>query len=138
MIVVSFFHFIKSLHEQRHFYFLITQSSFFLYFSSHLISLFFSIQSERHFYLSYKILCLRINVNLHALHIVKFMYEVHIQVAPSLAFTISIIHTVIRFFSISAKCGICTVLSLNGKLVEAKVHVQCLPSTYFCFNKCPI
>jgi hypothetical protein len=32
------------------------------------------------------------------------------------------IHTVIRFVSISAKFAICTIVGLNGKLVEAKIR----------------
>jgi hypothetical protein len=39
------------------------------------------------------------------------------------------------FRVISAKFGTCTVVSVNGTLVESKM---CLESTHFIFNKCPI
>jgi hypothetical protein len=37
--------------------------------------------------------------------------------------------TVIRFISISAKFAICTVVDLNGTLVEAKIRVPVRPTT---------
>ncbi len=49
--------------------------------------------------------------------------------------------TVIRFVSISAKFAICTVVNLNGTLVEAKIRTFKCPKcvkAYFSFNKCPI
>jgi hypothetical protein len=36
----------------------------------------------------------------------------------------------------SAKFGICTVVGLNGKLVEAKYTLGTLECAYFNFNKC--
>jgi hypothetical protein len=33
-----------------------------------------------------------------------------------------VLHTVIRFVSISAKFGICTIVGLNGTLVKAKIR----------------
>ncbi len=48
------------------------------------------------------------------------------------------IHTVIRFVWVSAKFGTCTVVSVNGTLVEAKMFTFTLESTQFIFNKCPI
>ncbi len=42
------------------------------------------------------------------------------------------------FVSVSAKFGICTVVSVNGTLVEAKMRTFTLESTHFIFNKCPI
>jgi hypothetical protein len=47
-------------------------------------------------------------------------------------------HTVIRFVWVSAKFGTCTVVSVNGTLVEAKMWTFTLESTHFIFNKCPI
>jgi hypothetical protein len=47
-------------------------------------------------------------------------------------------YTVIRFLGVSAKFGPCTVVSVNGILVEAKMCTFTLESTHFIFNKCPI
>ncbi len=48
-------------------------------------------------------------------------------------------HTVIRFLSISAKFGICTIVGLSGTLVVAKKYaLATLECAYFGFNKCPI
>jgi hypothetical protein len=47
-------------------------------------------------------------------------------------------HTVIRFLRVSAKFGTCTIVSVNGILVEAKMCTFTLESTHFIFNKCPI
>ncbi len=41
------------------------------------------------------------------------------------------------FFSISAEFGICTVVVLNGTLVEAKIHTFKYPKCVFQFKKCP-
>jgi hypothetical protein len=46
--------------------------------------------------------------------------------------------TVIRFLRVSAKFGTCTVVSINGTLIEAKMCTFTLESTHFIFNKCPI
>jgi hypothetical protein len=46
-------------------------------------------------------------------------------------------YTVIRFVSISVKFGICTVLGLNGTLVEAKIHTWDAVVVYFSFKMCP-
>jgi hypothetical protein len=43
--------------------------------------------------------------------------------------------TVICYVSVSAKFGICTVVDLNGTLVEAKICTHCVPSGYFSFIK---
>jgi hypothetical protein len=47
-------------------------------------------------------------------------------------------YTVIRFVCVSAKFGTCTVVSVNGTLVESKLCTCTLESTHFIFNKCPI
>ncbi len=47
-------------------------------------------------------------------------------------------YTVIRFLRVSAKFGTCTVVSVNGTLVEAKICTFILESTHFIFNKCLI
>jgi hypothetical protein len=47
-------------------------------------------------------------------------------------------YTVIRFVCVSAKFGTCTVVSVNGTLVEDKMFTFTLESTHFIFNKCPI
>jgi hypothetical protein len=47
-------------------------------------------------------------------------------------------HTVIRFVSTGAKFGICTVVSVNEALVNAKMCTFTFDSTHFMFNKCPI
>jgi len=47
-------------------------------------------------------------------------------------------YTVIRFVSISAKFGICTVVGVNETLVEVNLCTFNLESTHFIFNKCPI
>jgi hypothetical protein len=47
-------------------------------------------------------------------------------------------YTVICFASISAKFGICTIVDVNGTLVEAKIHTSSDLSSYFSFNKCLI
>jgi hypothetical protein len=47
-------------------------------------------------------------------------------------------YTVIRFLWVSAKFGTCTVVSVNGTLVEAEMCTFTLESTHFVFNKCPI
>jgi hypothetical protein len=39
---------------------------------------------------------------------------------------------------VSAKLGTCTVVGLNGTLVEAKMFTITPESTHFIFNKCPI
>jgi hypothetical protein len=39
---------------------------------------------------------------------------------------------------VSAKFGTCTVVSLNGTLVVAKMFTLTLECTHFIFNKCPI
>ncbi len=46
--------------------------------------------------------------------------------------------TVIRFVWVSAKHGTCTVESVIGTLVAAKMCTFTLESTHFIFNKCPI
>ncbi len=49
--------------------------------------------------------------------------------------------TVIRFLWVGSKLGTCTVVSVNGTLVKAKMCTICtftLESTHFIFNKCPI
>ncbi len=51
---------------------------------------------------------------------------------------IAVLHTVLRFVWASAKFGACTVVSVNGTLVEAKMCTFTLESTDFIFNKCPI
>jgi hypothetical protein len=47
-------------------------------------------------------------------------------------------HTVIRFAWDSSKFGTCTVVSVNGTLIEAKMCTFTLESTNFVFNQCPI
>ncbi len=47
-------------------------------------------------------------------------------------------YTVIRFVWLSAKFGTCTVVSVNGTIVEAKMCALNLESPHFIFNKCPI
>ncbi len=47
-------------------------------------------------------------------------------------------YTVIRSVWVSTKFGTCTVVSVNGTLVEAKMWTFTLESTHFIFNKCPI
>ncbi len=47
-------------------------------------------------------------------------------------------YTVIRFLWVSIKFGTCTVVSVNGTLVEDKMRRLTLESTHFIFNKCPI
>jgi hypothetical protein len=48
------------------------------------------------------------------------------------------VHKVIRFVLVSAKFGTCTVVSVNGTLVAAKMCTFTLESTHFIFNKCPL
>ncbi len=43
-----------------------------------------------------------------------------------------------RFVSIGAKFGICTVVDLNGILVETKILTFSVASAYYSFNMCPI
>ncbi len=52
--------------------------------------------------------------------------------------TVAYRYTVIRFLLVSAKFGTCTVVSVNGTLVEAKMCTFTLEYTHFIFNKCPI
>jgi hypothetical protein len=50
-------------------------------------------------------------------------------------------HTVIRFVSVSAKFGTCTVVSVNGTLVEDKMRTfkgECAKCACLSFGKCPI
>ncbi len=47
-------------------------------------------------------------------------------------------HTVIRLLWVSAKFDTCTVVSVNGTPVEAKLCTFTLESTHFIFNLCPI
>jgi hypothetical protein len=47
-------------------------------------------------------------------------------------------YTVIHFLWVSAKFGTCTVVSVNGTPVEAKLCTFTLESTHFIFNLCPI
>jgi hypothetical protein len=47
-------------------------------------------------------------------------------------------HTVISFVWVSAIFGTCTVMSVNGILVESKMCTFTIESTHFIFNKCPI
>jgi hypothetical protein len=47
-------------------------------------------------------------------------------------------HIVIRFVWVSAKFATCTVVNVNGTLVEAKTRTFTLESTHFIFNKFPI
>ncbi len=47
-------------------------------------------------------------------------------------------YTVIRFVWVSAKFGTCTVVSVNGTLVEDKMRRFKGESAHFSFNKCPI
>ncbi len=49
-----------------------------------------------------------------------------------------ILYTVIRFLSVSAKFGTCTVVSVNGILVEDNLHRFKGECAQFSFNKCPI
>jgi hypothetical protein len=51
---------------------------------------------------------------------------------------LTVVHTVIRFVSVSAKFGTYTVVSVSGTLVESKMCTFTLESTHFFFNKCPI
>ena len=44
-------------------------------------------------------------------------------------------YTVIRFLQVGAKFDTCTVVSVNGTLVEAKMCTFTLESTHFIFNK---
>ncbi len=46
-------------------------------------------------------------------------------------------YTVIRFVWVSAKIGICTVVSVNGTLVENKIGRFQGECAHFIFNKCP-
>jgi hypothetical protein len=46
--------------------------------------------------------------------------------------------TVIRFLWVSARFGTCTVVSVTGTPVEAKLCTFTLESTHFIFNLCPI
>ncbi len=46
--------------------------------------------------------------------------------------------TVIHLLWVCAKFGTCTVVSVNGTLVEAKMFTFTLESTHFNFNMCPI
>jgi hypothetical protein len=39
---------------------------------------------------------------------------------------------------VTAKFGTCTVMGLNGTLVEAKMFTFTLECTHFIFSKCPI
>jgi hypothetical protein len=48
------------------------------------------------------------------------------------------LHTVIRFLLVSAKFGTCTVVSVNGTLVEDKMRTFMGECAQFSFNKCPI
>ncbi len=48
------------------------------------------------------------------------------------------VSTVIRFLWVSAKFGTCTVVSLNGTLVEDKMRRFKGECAHFSFNKCPI
>jgi len=67
------------------------------------------------------------------------MYLTKIRVHPSFLHTSSpncfqasrTSHTEICFVSISAKFDICTVVGLNGTLVEAKIRPSSVPSAYF-------
>jgi len=43
-----------------------------------------------------------------------------------------------RYVWVSAKFVTCTVVSVNGTLVEAKMRTFTLESAHFIFNKCPI
>jgi hypothetical protein len=47
-------------------------------------------------------------------------------------------HTVIRMVWVSAKFGTCTVVSVNGTLVDDKMCTFTLESTHFIFSKFPI
>ncbi len=47
-------------------------------------------------------------------------------------------YTVIRFLGVSAKFGSCTVVSVNGTPVEAKLCTFTLECTHFIFDLCPI
>jgi hypothetical protein len=47
-------------------------------------------------------------------------------------------YTVIRFVSVSAKFGTCTVVTANATLVKAKMCTFTLECRHFIFNKCPI
>jgi hypothetical protein len=47
-------------------------------------------------------------------------------------------HTVIRFVLVSAKCGTCTVVSVNGTLIEDKMRRFKGECAHFSFSKCPI
>ncbi len=47
-------------------------------------------------------------------------------------------HTVIRFLWVSAKFGTCTVVSVNGTLVEYKMRTFKGECAQFSFKKCPI
>ncbi len=67
----------------------------------------------------------------------------HCQSRNSPGFDLSILRhrgicTVIHFLWVSAKFGTCTVVSINGTLVEAKMFTFTLESTHFIFNWCPI
>ncbi len=47
-------------------------------------------------------------------------------------------YTVIRFLWVSAKFGICTVVSINGTVVEDKMRKFKDECENFSFSKCPI
>jgi hypothetical protein len=48
------------------------------------------------------------------------------------------LHTVISFVCISAKFGICTVISLNGKLFEAKIRTFRCPKCVLASTSAPL
>ncbi len=50
----------------------------------------------------------------------------------------SILHTVVRFVWVCTKFGTCTVVSVNGTLVEDKMRRFKDECEHFSFNKCPI
>jgi hypothetical protein len=48
-------------------------------------------------------------------------------------------HTILHCYPfLVSKFGTCTVVSINGTLVEAKMFTFTLESTHFIFNYCPI
>jgi hypothetical protein len=52
--------------------------------------------------------------------------------------TVCYVRTEIRFVWVRAKFDACTVVSINGTIVEDKMCTFTLESTHFIFNNCPI
>ncbi len=101
------------------------------------------VQFCRHFYSSAPYMCYRVQLCLPCFSAIDtallpmLYYRRHSSAMPTYFTRYRAPYTVIRFVWVSAKFGTCTVVSVNGILVEAKICTLPLDSSHFIFISVP-